>query len=211
MKIQILTDNPDSWIIPYITKLIELLKKIGYNVSHKFQHEEIESGDILILLSCEKKCTRLDLNKFNLVVHESALPKGKGWSPLTWQILEGENEIPITLFEATTKIDAGDIYGQEIIKLKGAELVDELREKQAEATIKLLLKFIENYPNNPVKKQKGIESVYPRRKPEDSQIDINKTITEQFNLLRVCDNERYPAFFYYNGRKIILKIYRSDD
>jgi len=32
-------------------------------------------------------------NKYNIVVHESDLPKGKGWVPLFWQILEGKNEI----------------------------------------------------------------------------------------------------------------------
>ena len=35
---------------------------------------------------------------------------------------------------------------------------------------------------------------------------MSKSIDEQFNLLRVCDNERYPAFFYKDGVKYILKI-----
>jgi methionyl-tRNA formyltransferase len=30
-------------------------------------------------------------------VHESALPQGQGWSPMTWQILEGASPIPVTL------------------------------------------------------------------------------------------------------------------
>ncbi len=28
----------------------------------------------------------LNRNKYNLVVHESALPKGKGFAPVAWQI-----------------------------------------------------------------------------------------------------------------------------
>jgi methionyl-tRNA formyltransferase len=205
MLIQILCDNPNSWIIPYALQLKSILIK-QHEVIFTHNHGDVIAGDVLMLLSCEKLFKQLNLNKNNLVVHESDLPKGKGWSPLTWQIIEGKNEIPVTLIEATEQVDAGDIYGQEIIVLKGTELVDGLREKQGEATIKLLLNFIENYPNNERKKQEGEESFYPRRKSEHNQLDIHKTIAEQFNLLRVCDNERYPAWFEIHREKFIIKI-----
>lgn len=206
MLIQILCDNPDSWIIPYALHLKKLLEKLNYDVSYTNSHEDIINGEILILLSCEKLFKQLELNNHNLVVHESALPHGKGWSPLTWQIIEGKNQIPVTLIEASEQIDAGDIYDQIFISLEGNELVDELRKKQGEATIDLLLNFVNNFPNNKRSKQQGEESFYPRRKPEQSKLDINKTIAEQFNLLRVCDNERYPAWFEHLGLRYIIKI-----
>jgi methionyl-tRNA formyltransferase len=49
----------------------------------------------------------------NLVLHESDLPGSKGWSALTWQILEGNNRISVTLFEVAEKVDSGVIYAQE--------------------------------------------------------------------------------------------------
>ena len=205
MLIQILCDNPNSWIIPYALQLKSILAQKN-EVVFTNNHDDIIAGDLLMLLSCEKLFKHLNLNKHNLVVHESDLPKGKGWSPLTWQVLEGKNEIPVTLIEATEHIDAGDIYGKEIIVLEGTELIDELREKQGEATIKLLRNFVENYPNITPKKQEGKESFYLRRTIENSQLDIRKSISEQFNLLRVCDNERYPAWFELNGVKYIIKL-----
>lgn len=208
MKIQILCDNPNSWIIPYAIQLKTLLEQLNHEVIFTHKHEEVVSGEILMLLSCEKLFRNLNLNKHNLVVHESALPHGKGWSPLTWQIIEGKNKIPISLIEATASVDSGDIYDQEIISLNGTELVDELRIKQGETTINLLLNFVKNYPNNSKIKQIGEESFYPRRNPEHSKLDINKTILEQFNLFRVCDNKRYPAWFEINGEKFTLKIER---
>mgnify|MGYP000489318743 CR=1 FL=1 len=152
---------------------------------------------------------KLSYHKNNIVIHPSALPKGKGCSPLTWQILEGRNKIPITLFEATEKVDSGDIYLQDYLYFQGNELLDELKKQQGEKTIKMVLHFIKQYPKIKKRKQKGKSTYYPRRKPEDSKLDINKTIKEQFNLLRVVDNERYPAFFRYRGRKYILKIYKN--
>ena len=88
----------------------------------------------------------MELKKHNLVVHESALPEGKGWSPLSWQILEGRKEIPITLFGAVDKVDAGPIYLQNIMKFSGHELIDELRAIQGKATIQICSQFINQYP-----------------------------------------------------------------
>jgi methionyl-tRNA formyltransferase len=104
MKIQILTDNPNSWIVPFISDLKNELEKNGNTVTHLLKPSDVKKGDVLILLSCENKFSNLQLNKYNLVVHESDLPKGKGWSPLTWQVIEGKKRIPITLFEATENI-----------------------------------------------------------------------------------------------------------
>lgn len=209
MKIQILCDNINSWIIPYIQKFIAEMELEHVNIGLHFDHSNVEQGDILFLLSCEKKFKNLSLNMHTLVVHESALPSGKGWSPLTWQILEGKNLIPITLFQAQESIDSGDIYEQILMEFNGSELIDELRDVQAEATFKLLRLFIQKFPNNKNVPQKGEESFYKKRIPSDSELDINKSILEQFNLMRVCDNERYPSFFQLNGHKYKVKIYKE--
>lgn len=97
IKITIVVDNPDSWIMPYVDRLIAILREQNHEVYFVQHHREIKSGDIAFFLSCGNIVPNetLSLNKNNIVVHESALPQGKGWSPLTWQILEGKNEIPM--------------------------------------------------------------------------------------------------------------------
>jgi methionyl-tRNA formyltransferase len=144
------------------------------------------------------------------VVHESDLPQGKGWSPLTWQILEGKNRIPVTLLEAADRVDSGPIYNQHWIEFKEHELIDELRAEQAKATNALCHWFINNFPESAqqARNQIGEESFYKRRRPQDSALDPNKTIAEQFNLLRVVDNERYPAWFSLEGNLFKIKISR---
>ena len=56
---------------------------------------------------------------------------------------------------------------------------------------------------NSIKKipQEGKSSFFSRRKPEDSELDVNKTIKEQFDLMRIADNERYPCFFNFRGHR----------
>lgn len=209
MLIQLLVDNPNSWIMPYAELLKMRLESSGHEVFLRHIHSHIQSGDILVLLSCERKFNALYLNKHNLVVHESDLPIGKGWSPITWQILEGKNEIIVSLFEAVENIDAGPIYLQKRIHLNGAELIDEIKHLQGEVTIELLMDFIVNIDTVERKEQIGDSTFYPRRGEKDSELDINKSILEQFNLLRVCDNERYPAWFEWQGKKFKIKIYND--
>lgn len=218
MIITILTDNPKSWYIPYAQKLTRTLLDDGHDAVLVHNVHEIRHGDLAFFLSCEKiiKKDVRDKNKHSLVVHSSDLPKGKGWSPLTWQVLEGKNKITNTLFEAQDKVDAGDIYAQNVIELNGDELLEDLHCLQGESINRLVLEFIQKVKNlNGTalvgKKQVGEESFYPKRTSADSELDVNKSLKDQFNLLRIVDNEKYPAFFNLAGKKYLLKIYRADN
>ena len=204
MKIAILT-SPKQWFIPYAQKL---QKQIENSVLY-FDHLEIDQEfDIIFILSYHKIIRKQYLSaKHNIVIHASDLPKGKGWAPMFWQILEGKNHIIFSMFEASDGVDDGDIYMKKTLELTGFELNNELRLKQANFINKMCLEFITNYNQyNIASKQMGEETIYPKRDATDSELDITKTINEQFNLLRIVDNENYPAFFYKDGKKYILKI-----
>jgi len=212
-NIAVLTSR-ESWFVEYARELVELFKKRNLNSRLFFNPDKIsERYEIVFILSYFRVLKKNFLEKHihNLVVHESNLPKGKGWSPLFWQILEGKNRIPIVLFEATEKVDEGKIFLKDYIVYEGHELHDEIREKQARKTIELCLKFVEEYSKLRPKRQCGKSTYYRRRTPQDSKLDVKKTLRKQFNLLRIVDNENFPAFFYYKGHKYILKIYKERD
>lgn len=205
MKIAIIT-SANQWFIPFAKKLQNKIK----DSMLFFEHRNVnESFDIVFILSYHKLIEKkyLEKNKHNIVIHASALPLGKGWAPMFWQILENKNKIPFTMFEVDDSVDGGDIYMQRKLQLTGYELNYELREKQANHIINMCLEFINNYHKykNPLK-QEGIETFYKKRTSKDSELDISKSIAEQFNLLRIVDNDNFPAFFYVNEKKYILKI-----
>lgn len=212
MNITLVVDNFDSWLVPFVKKLQGRLST-EHKVNYATDLTQIRKGDLAFFLACQKIVPPkiLKLNKNNLVVHESDLPKGRGWSPMTWKILEGKNEIVITLFEAEERVDSGQIYLQDRIKFEGHELIGELRRKQGEMTIKLVIDFIDSYPKVVGKVQDGMSTYYPRRRPADSELDVNKRIKDQFNLLRVVDNRRYPAYFSYLGHEYVVKIFKRKE
>ena len=212
-NIAIVSDE-GSWFAPFAEELVDEIKKQGHAVSLLPRFDREKSYDFVFLLSCSELIPEkyLRLNKHNLVAHASRLPQGKGWSPMTWQILAGKDHFPVTLFEAVPSVDAGPIYIQKEMHFEGTELVDDLRNIMGDTINSLCLKFINGYPHvlQNMHVQFGEESFYPRRRPDDSRLDIDKTIKEQMNLLRVVDNERYPAFFEWRGQKYILTIRKSN-
>lgn len=210
MKICIVVDNPLSWFVPFAEKLKKNLGQFG-TVDLLSDSKDIpHANDVAFLLSCEKKVTSeiLHRSRSNIVVHASDLPKGKGMSPLTWQILEGRNRIPITLFEAVEAIDAGPIYLKGYMDFLGNELLHEMQNSVGVKIMEMCQAFLNDWPQILSKsiEQTGESSFYKKRTAEDSRLDPQKSLAEQFNLLRVVDNERYPAFFEWNGRRYNLKI-----
>lgn len=205
MKVAILT-SPNQWFTKYAKQLANRLNDAPIYNDHQLI---IENYDVLFILGYHKIIDNeyLEKNKHNLVIHESDLPEGKGWAPLFWQVLEGKNEIVFSMFEAGDGIDNGDIYIKEKLFLTGYELNEELREKQAKLTIEMCVNFVNNYKfYSQPKKQKGTQSFYAKRTCRDSKLDIHKTIKQQFNLLRIVNNDDYPAFFEIDGKKYSIKI-----
>lgn len=205
--------DAQSWLNAWIGPLATQWRDRGHAVRWIHEPAQVEHGDIAFFLSCGKIAGPevLARNGNNLVVHESALPKGRGWSPLTWQVLEGASAIAVTLFEAAAELDSGPIYLQQTLALDGHELVDELRLKQAAATVSLCNAFLDRYPEIAAtgRAQRGEPSYYRRRRPEDSRLDATLPLESQFDLLRVVDNDRYPAFFDVRGHRYILRVSKS--
>ncbi len=209
MKVAILT-SPNQWFETYAEKLATMLKRATLYKNHS----EINGNyDVLFILSYHEiiPTRKLKMNKHNVVIHASLLPKGKGWAPLFWRVLEGQKTIPFTMFEAEEGVDSGNIYMVKNLNLTGYELNPELREKQANLTLKMSVEFIENYDKYKTpKKQHGEESFYTKRTSEQSELNVDKSLREQFNLLRVVNNEEYPAFFKLDGQRYILKIEQNN-
>jgi methionyl-tRNA formyltransferase len=131
---------------------------------------------------------------------------------MTWQVLEGKRLIPVCLIEAADPVDSGVVYARSTATLEGHELVDELRAHQARETRRLCVDFVKHFPQSALSPQLqvGETSYYPRRTPRDSELSIDQTISQQFNLIRVVDNVGYPAFFTAHGFRYILNIRKSE-
>lgn len=203
--------DPPGWFQPFAESLAEKLTVAGHPAQLLSRQGDVAEGDIAFYLSCTG-ITPPELllrNCWNLVVHASALPEGRGFSPLVWQTLEGKTTIPLTMISMAEDVDTGDILMRRDLELGGHELNDEMRDAMGRAIVQMCFDFA-TAPSPPEPQaQKGAGSWYPRRGPADSVLDPEKTISEQFDLLRVVDNENYPAFFNLRGHRYTLYIHRE--
>lgn len=203
----VVVDN-DSWILPYAERIVARAQERGLSARLCRSYASIDPGNVAFFLGCIgiASSEALKRNRWNLVVHESDLPKGRGFSPLSWSILAGENVIPVCLIEAADEVDAGAILYKDRIVLEGHELIGEIRAALGEKTIELCERFLyEASPVTPVP-QVGEPTYFKRRRPPDSRLDPNQSISDQFELLRIVDNRRYPAFFELRGHRYVLSI-----
>jgi methionyl-tRNA formyltransferase len=209
--VSVVVDN-DSWILPFAQRLVREISADGDHAELVRDHAEVKAGGVAFFLGCVKiaKAETLTRNRRNLVVHASDLPKGRGFSPMTWQILEGKNRLPVCLLEAAEGVDSGPIVERAWIEYHGHELNDELRAPLGEMHIRLCRRFLGSDVPPVGVAQTGEASTYARRRADDSRLDPNASIADQFALLRVVDNDRYPAFFDLHGHRYVLRITKQD-
>jgi len=108
------------------------------------------------------------------VIHDSLLPKYRGWNPLVTALQNGDNLIGVTLFLASKEVDCGPIVAQEEIEIS-YPIKLERAIALIEPRIKLLIRQLHTYLSSDVKllkpqlEQFATYSLW--RDDEDFQID----------------------------------------
>jgi methionyl-tRNA formyltransferase len=186
-----------------------------HRVSIVRTREELTSGDFLFLVSCAEiiKKEHRENYRHALVLHASDLPKGRGWSPHVWEITQGGEAITLSLLEAEDKVDTGLIWLKQNIPIDKTMLWDEVNELLFEAEIELMNEVVErNNQIKPFQQDPDIKPTYHRKRtPEDSRVDPESSIADQFDLIRMCDPYRYPAWVELHGQKYKLVLEKLDN
>lgn len=214
MKITLLCSDPIHPVNAHLLRWIEL-NRGDHNISLVRTKNELAGGDVLFMISCSEIISSLDRAAYraSLVLHASDLPLGRGWSPHIWKIIKGAENITLSLLEAEDAVDSGRIWHQITLLIPKHALWDEINEQLFSAEIALIDLAVKEFDTIiPVEQNQNIEPTYfPRRKPVDSKIDPELSIATQFDLIRVSDPIRFPAYFYLHGHKYKLILEKVND
>jgi methionyl-tRNA formyltransferase len=214
MKITLLCSDVKHPVNAYLKAWMDTQQGV-HEVELVQKKSDLAGGEILFLVSCSEiiDAKVRDMYLTTLVLHASDLPKGRGWSPHIWEIVRGAEVITLSLLEAEDNLDSGRIWQKLDIPIPKHALWDEINQLLFAAEIELINFAIQNFGTASSAHQKAtdIASYYPKRTPEDSRIDVNKSIAEQFDLIRVCDPSRFPAYFEYLGMRYTLKLEKTHD
>ncbi len=214
MKVSIICSNPFHPVNPYLSAWV---KRHGqdHDIEVVRKKNDLTGGDILFLVSCSEIISSNDQALYGvcLVLHASDLPRGRGWSPHIWELVAGASHITLSLLEAKDKVDSGRVWQKVHIPISPTALWDEINHQLFTAEIQLMDFALASYGQIQPNEQftDVVPTYFRQRTPQDSRIDPYQSIASQFDLIRVCDPHRFPAFFEYRGQRFALKLEKFDD
>ena len=150
-------------------------------------------------------------HKIAINIHPTLLPKYRGPTTGAYILINNEKESGSTVHHMAKEVDSGDIILQKKVKLSPFDTIKSLQRKVYSIEPDLISEAFCLLDKNIARKQdltKG-SIFFKRRKPSDSQINPNKPLIELVNEIRACDAKHFPAFFYYHGEKVNLKLWRD--
>ncbi|CAN5531471.1 formyltransferase family protein [soil metagenome] len=140
-------------------------------------------------------------------IHYSLLPKNRGFSPLVWSIINGEEYSGFSIFSMNAQMDEGDIWLQKKISIGKDEYIGEIMDKFEYEVINSfsdLLPQILNGSAKPGPQEKTGASYLKKREPEDGKIDWQESAEKIYNFIR-AQTDPYPgAFTFFANKKIIV-------
>ena len=206
-RVTVLCSDPSHPVNAWLDRWLERNRQRA-EIAIVRDRADCTGGDFLFLISCHQ-IIGADVRenyRHTLVIHASDLPKGRGWSPMAWEVLNGADHITVSLLNAEDGVDSGDIWQKRRFDLDGTELLSDLNAKLFETELELMDWALEHCDSTAPEPQTGEPSMWPKRTPADSEIDPTKSLTESFDTIRIADPDRFPAFFTHRGATYTIRL-----
>ncbi|GBC60090.1 bifunctional UDP-glucuronic acid oxidase/UDP-4-a mino-4-deoxy-L-arabinose formyltransferase [Desulfonema ishimotonii] len=179
------------------------------NINHPIQVEKIRSLEPDIVFSFYYRDlispAILDIPPAGcLNLHGSILPGYRGRCPVNWALINGEKETGVTLHHMTPRPDDGDIICQEKVRIGEEDTAKSLCEKMTAAACGMLDRILPRIkegtaPRTP--QDHACATYFGGRRPEDGEMDWNRTAAEICNLSRAVTRPYPGAFSWLGDRK----------
>ncbi|HEV2547561.1 MAG TPA: formyltransferase family protein [Stellaceae bacterium] len=149
-----------------------------------------------------------------LNVHGTLLPKYAGARTLNWVIACGERESGVTVHLVDEGVDTGPVLLQRMFPLSPYETGRSLARKTLEFEPPVVVEALSLFARNGVVVARAQDTTevtrFPDRRPEHSELDPRQPLAMLYDQIRAADAERYPAYFYVNGEKVCVRLWRPD-
>lgn len=166
--------------------------------------------DLIIVMGWPTLITKriLDIPKLGAIaVHESKLPAYRGFAPVSWQIINGEKRIWLSLFYLEAGMDSGDVIKQKSLAIGKNEYIATIYKKTGQMGLAMIKEGLGRILAGKAHRRKQnhrLASYACPRTPADGQIDWNWPTHRIYNLIRAVSHPYPGAFSYYEGKKIYI-------
>jgi methionyl-tRNA formyltransferase len=139
--------------------------------------------------------------------HASYLPHNRGSAPVNWAILRGESRTGNTLMWLSEGVDEGQIVAQRAFPITPFDTCASVYEKVAATNGEMVLELIQKLeqgerpatPQPPTR-----ETILPRRRPEDGEIDWSLPAREIYDFIRGLTRPYPGAYSFRAGEKLTV-------
>tara|TARA_Y100000816_G_C26102444_1_gene584693 strand:+ start:1021 stop:1899 length:879 start_codon:yes stop_codon:yes gene_type:complete len=146
----------------------------------------------------------ISIPKYGVInLHGGKLPKYRGGSPLSWQIINNEKKIGLSVIRINEKIDEGEIINEKSFKNLKTDTILEVQKKSFKIFNKLTsdaIKILEK--GKKLKKQKKSDSYFFQRTDKDSKINWKNNAKDVYNFIRAISYPYKGAYTYLFKTKI---------
>ena len=132
------------------------------------------------------------IDKFTCICfHSTPLPYGRGGSPIQNMVLNGHRETQVVALKMTNQLDAGPIYLRQDVSLIGGG--EEVFRRIYQTTISMMKSLLTFLPSPT--EQEGEVTIFTRRQSDDSKLDMDDSIDNIFDKIRILDVDNYPPAY----------------
>ena len=151
-----------------------------------------------------------DFGTINL--HAGPLPKYRGGSPLNWQIINGEDQIGLSIIQMAKGIDTGDIIYKSSFKLDLLDNIKSVHNYANKLFSNMVIKVLEQIESKSqvVIKQDSHDSIYWHQRSDlDGRINWEKmTALQVYNFIRALTKPYPGAYTFFSEYK--LRIFLAE-
>lgn len=144
-------------------------------------------------------------------IHSSLLPKHRGFAPVVWAMIAGEDKTGFSVFSLDRGMDTGDVWYQKEIAIEKCDYIADVLKKidvEIDKFFDLGFERILLGQVRPEHQRKENVSYGAKRTNEDGKINWEKTAWEIYNFIR-AQSKPYPgAYAFYQSQ--LVRIWKAD-
>jgi methionyl-tRNA formyltransferase len=145
--------------------------------------------------------------KGTLIIHDSLLPKYRGFAPMNWAIINGEKETGVTLFHIADGVDSGPIIDQLATPIYLADTAQTVDERIIQLYEEIIIKNLPALAAGTaqcMQQDETLASYTCKRTPADGAINWQQSALQIYNLIRGLTHPFPGAYTTLNGKKITI-------
>ncbi len=184
----------------------------SWNLKSDIERVVAEKIDLLLVMGFQRLVPQeiidsVKIASFGFHGSSEPLPKGRGRSPINWELIRGKDKFILHMFKLEADADSGLIFDRREFDMNPFDTIETVYYKVSLA----MREMAENVVSKMLKgkalasePQVGEPSYFPKRTPEDGLIQWPITIMEMHNFVRALTRPYPGAFAVLRGEKLSI-------